>query len=76
MTLKQLKNQYARLCHEIDSMVHADRAHADRLTRLHRELDRIDQDLATIRERAQSAPLLSEVVLIDRPPRTDLSPQG
>jgi hypothetical protein len=76
MTLKQLKNQYARLCHEIDAMTGAGRAQDDRLTRLHRELDRIDQDLATIRLRAQTAPLLSEVVIVDRPPRAGLSPQG
>ena len=76
MTLNQLKTQYARLCSEIASMAGASRFSEDRLTRLHRELDRIDRDLATIRSRAQSAPVLSDIVITDPPPATGLSPQG
>ena len=74
MTLNQLKTQYAQLCSDIASM--AGGVSEDRLTRLHRELDRIDRDLATIRSRAQTAPVLSDIVITDPPPAMGLSPQG
>ena len=64
MTLNQLKNQYAKLCREIDAMGGSGDVDASRLSRLNTELDRIDRDLAIIRERAHSAPVLFDVVCV------------
>ena len=76
MTLNRLKTQYARLCSEIASMAGAGRASEDPLTRLHRELDRIDRDLETIRARAQTAPVLGDTVITVSQPGMDLSSPG
>ena len=68
MNLNQIKTQYRRLSNEIDAMADTGKVSEARITRLHSELDRIDQDLAMIRSLARTAPVLQDVVLSCSPP--------
>jgi hypothetical protein len=62
MTLTELKNHYARVSSEIGTLADHGLVSEARLTRLHCELDRIDNDLAALKSRARIAPVLRDVV--------------
>ncbi len=63
MSLNELKNNYARLRDEINSVGGAGERSEAKLARLIRELDQIDQDLATFKRLARAAPTLRDVVV-------------
>ena len=62
MSLNELKNNYARLRDEINSVGGAGERSEAKLARLISELDQIDQDLATFKRLARAAPTLRDVV--------------
>jgi hypothetical protein len=68
MNLTQLKGRYARLRAEIDAFGNAGEPNQAKLARLMFELDRVDDELAAYRRRADAAPTLSDVVALDPVP--------
>jgi hypothetical protein len=62
MTLKELKENYARLGNEIDALA-AEGGHDEgRLSSLLNELDRVHQELRDLRRRTWAAPILRDAV--------------
>jgi hypothetical protein len=69
MTLKELKGKYARLREEINSFGDAGHPNHAKLARLTFELDRVEEEFATYRRRADAAPTLSEIIPLDSLPQ-------
>ena len=62
MTLKKLKDEYARLGNEIDALAAEGGAHERRLAGLMNQLDQVHLELSGLRRRTFSAPTLRDAV--------------
>ncbi|HMO49264.1 MAG TPA: hypothetical protein PKB14_24980 [Rubrivivax sp.] len=62
MTLKELKDKYARLGDELDALAGEAGAHERRLASLMSELDEVHRELSDLRRHTFSAPTLRDAV--------------
>jgi hypothetical protein len=62
MTLKELKDKYARLGNEIDVLAGQGAGHEGRLMSLMNELDDVHRELTELRRRTWAAPTLRDAV--------------
>lgn len=62
MTLKELKDKYARLGEQIDALAGEGVGHEGRLMSLMHELDQVHRELTELRRRTWAAPVLRDAV--------------